>query len=240
MVDLNSVFDAGPEDRLSRVLERGGVVKIDGLREPEHAAVAASAGADLLGFVFAPARRRVTAETARSCIEAAREAVTNRDFFSVGVFVDASADEIAVIVRDAGLDAVQLHGNESPELLSQLDVPAIKVFRPQPGMTAEEVLADLDRYRNSAVPAAGVLIDGYSEHAAGGAGIRADWKLAAAIGAMHGILLGGGLQPDNVGEAIRCVRPIGVDVSSGVERDGVKDPARIEAFIRAAREAFQS
>jgi phosphoribosylanthranilate isomerase len=228
-----------PHDRASRLLGRGEIVKIDGLREPEHAVVAAAAGADLIGFIFAPARRRVTTATARACIDAARNATPSGDILAVGVFVDAAAGEIADIVRDAGLDAAQLHGQESPELLARLDVPAIKAFRPRPGVFSAQLLADMERYRVADVPAAGFLIDGYSDQAAGGTGTLADWDLAAEISAASQILLGGGLDPDNVAVAIRYVRPIGVDVSSGVERDGVKDPKRIEAFIRAAREAFQ-
>jgi phosphoribosylanthranilate isomerase len=85
----------------------------------------------------------------------------------------------------------------------------------------------------------GILVDGYAEESAGGTGVRADWRLAAEIGATFPIILAGGLDPDNVGAAIRQVRPLGVDVSSGVEIDGVKDASRIEAFIRAARTAFR-
>jgi phosphoribosylanthranilate isomerase len=100
-------------------------------------------------------------------------------------------------------------------------------------------MAEIDRYHSSLQPPLGILVDGYSEEFAGGTGARADWRLAAEIGATVPIILAGGLDPDNVGAAIRQVHPLGVDVSSGVEIDGVKDASRIEAFVRAARKAFQ-
>jgi phosphoribosylanthranilate isomerase len=100
-------------------------------------------------------------------------------------------------------------------------------------------MAEIDSYRSSPEPPLGIVIDGYAEESAGGTGARADWRLAAEIASSHPIILAGGLDPDNVGVAIRQVRPLGVDVSSGVEIDGVKDAGRIEAFIRAARTAFQ-
>ena len=105
------------QEQLSRLFARGRVVKIDGLREPEHAAAAAAAGADLIGFIFAPARRQVTAAVARSCIAAARAEVPGRTVLAVGVFVDASPSEMARIVQEAGIDALQLHGAEPPEFL---------------------------------------------------------------------------------------------------------------------------
>ncbi len=227
-------------DRLTALLERGGVVKICGLRDPIRAAAAAGAGANLIGFIFAEARRQVTPEIARDCIEAARQARPARDVFAVGVFVDAASTEIAETVHVAGLDAVQLHGNETPEFLQQLDVPAIKAIRPRPGETAESVFRDIERFSTAPVPPVGILIDGFAEGAAGGTGARADWKLTAAIAARRDVLLGGGLNAENVGAAIEAVRPIGVDVSSGVETDGEKDVAHIEAFIRAAQVAFSA
>jgi phosphoribosylanthranilate isomerase len=100
-------------------------------------------------------------------------------------------------------------------------------------------MAEIESYRSSPRPPLGILVDGYAEESAGGAGVRADWRLAAEIGDSFPIILAGGLDSGNVGAAIRQVRPIGVDVSSGVEIDGVKDADRIVNFIRAARTAFQ-
>jgi phosphoribosylanthranilate isomerase len=226
------------DGRLAAALQRGNLVKICGLREPGHAAAAAAAGADLIGFIFAPARRRISAAAARDCILAARAATPGREVVAVGVFVDAPADEIAAVVAEAGLDAVQLHGAEPPEFAQGLPAPALKVFRPTSAMRAADIAAEMDRYAAAPHPPAGFLIEGFASSAAGGAGVRADWETAAAIAAARPLLLGGGLSPENVAEAIRQVRPLGVDVSSGAEVDGHKDPARIEAFIAAARLAF--
>jgi phosphoribosylanthranilate isomerase len=227
------------QEQLSQLFARGKVIKICGLREPEHAAAAAAAGADLIGFVFAPARRQVTAATARSCITAARGAAHERTVFSVGVFVDAAPSEILQIVQEAGIDALQLHGDEPPDSLRHLPAPALKALRPRPGTDAAGVVAEINRYQLSSTPPLGILVGGYSENVAGGTGTSADWRLAKEIGATFPIMLAGGLDPQNVGAAIRQVRPLGVDVSSGVEIDGAKSTARIEEFIRAAQQAFQ-
>jgi phosphoribosylanthranilate isomerase len=227
------------QERLSRLFARGAIVKIDGLREPEHAAAAAVAGADLIGFIFAPARRQVTAAVAQSCIAAARAAAPERPVLSVGVFVDAPPSEMARIAQETGIDALQLHGAEPPELLQQLPVPVLKALRPRPGTEAGDLIAEIGRFRSAPLPPLGILVDGYAEESAGGTGVRADWRLAAEISGSVPIILAGGLDPDNVGAAIRQVRPLGVDVSSGVEIDGVKHASRIEAFIHAARTAFR-
>jgi phosphoribosylanthranilate isomerase len=227
------------QERLTSLFARGSVVKICGIREPEHAAAAAAAGADLIGFIFAPARRQVTAAAARACIDAARSAEPERSVLAVGVFVDASLSEMKRIVEETGIDALQLHGDEPPEALQNLAVPAVKAFRPRPGTDAVRVAADINRYRWGASPPIGILVDGYTAEVSGGSGERADWRLARELSATFPILLGGGLDSENVGAAIREVRPLGVDVSSGVEIDGVKAAARIEEFILAARQAFQ-
>ncbi len=225
-------------DEMRELIRRGELVKICGLREPEHAAAAARAGADLIGFVFAPARRQVTASIARSCIAAAREVAVSRTLVAVGVFVDAAPAEIAGIAKDAGLDAVQLHGTESPETIRNLSLPVIKALRPQPKSTSGTLLSEIHHYQSAPVPPVGILVDGYSEQASGGTGARADWSLAAEICTESPILLAGGLDPENVGDAIQRVRPLGVDVSSGVEIDGIKDSALITQFVLAARTAF--
>ena len=233
---MRRVDDEGKS--LGQAFARGNLIKICGLREPEHAAAAAEFGADLLGFIFAPARRQVTVEAARRCIEAARSAAGARPIVAVGVFVDAPASEIERAAAGAGLDAVQLHGSEDPSFVEALGVPATKVLRPRGGVEAAAVIAEIDAFRSSRRPPAGFLIDGYADGASGGTGARADWDVAAEVAAARPVMLAGGLEPENVAAAIRRVRPIGVDVSSGVETDGVKDVARIDAFIRAARQAF--
>ncbi|MFN8591434.1 MAG: phosphoribosylanthranilate isomerase [Thermomicrobiales bacterium] len=217
-----------------------GLIKICGLREPEHAAAAAEAGADLLGFIFVKARRQVTPKQARNCIDAARRAAPHRDILAAGVFVDADPVVINDAARIAGLDLVQLHGNEPPGSIASIAVPVMKVFRPGPGDPGAEIMDAIETYLRLDQPPVGFVIDGYSERGHGGEGVRADWTLAASVNRVHPLLLGGGLDPENVAAAIAAVKPLGVDVSSGVETDGVKDPARIASFILAAREAFRS
>lgn len=212
-------------------------MKVCGLRQPEHAVAAAEAGADLIGFIFAQARRFVPPPHARACIEAARAVKAN--VVAVGVFVDATLAEIEEVVETAGVDMVQLHGAEPPELVHRLRKPAIKVFRPMPGASAAEIAADMARYRANGGGPGWFLLDGYSADAAGGSGARADWRLAAELARETPIFLGGGLDAENVAAAIEAVQPAGVDVSSGVEVDGVKDLARMRAFVDRARAAFR-
>lgn len=213
----------------------GGLVKICGLREVAHAVAAADAGADLLGFVFAEARRKVTPETAAACIAAAK--ASRPGVRAVGLFVDAPADEVVATRAAAGLDMVQLHGTVDAALLDRVGGPALVVFRTAPGTTGDEIVARIDALtgcRNFA----GALIDAWHPTAAGGTGHRADWTLAADVAGRRRLILAGGLSPENVGEAIAAVGPAGVDVSSGIERDGTKAPDLIGAFVANARAAF--
>ncbi|MDQ3692384.1 MAG: phosphoribosylanthranilate isomerase [Chloroflexota bacterium] len=215
-----------------------GLVKICGLRQPEHAVVAAGAGADLLGFIFAPARRRITPEAARQAIAAAKATTGTDSVLAVGVFVDAGPDEINEVIRLAGLDLVQLHGDEPPAMLSSLNRPVIKAFRPPPGTPADAIEPLLARFRAVANAPLLFLIDGYVADAAGGAGARADWSLASDLASSWPVSLAGGLTAVNVGAAIGTVMPAAVDVSSGVETAGEKDPVKIVEFIAGAKRAF--
>lgn len=223
-------------ESIAALYARGNVVKVCGLREPEHAAAAAEAGADVLGFIFAPARRQVTADVARACILAARKVKPN--VLACGVFVNAPAIEIAATVRAAGLDLVQLSGAELPIFAASLPVPATKVIHPQPGVSAEEIVSEIGVHQWADVPPVAFLLDAYSPKGAGGTGEKVDWGLAADVNARVPIILAGGLAPDNVATAIAQVRPQGVDVSSGVEIDGRKSSERILGFVTAARGAF--
>lgn len=217
---------------------RTGLVKICGLREPAHAVSAVAAGADLLGFVFAPARRQVSAETARACISAARRAAGTRRVLAVGVFVDAPADVMNATAEVAGLDLLQVHGAADHDILACLHRPVVKVVRAKPGADVARVEMLIASYAAPPASPVAYLMDGYVEGAHGGTGIRTDWKLAAHLTRSYPLILAGGLAPGNVGEAIAGVAPLAVDVSSGVETDGVKDPAKIAAFVAAARGAF--
>jgi phosphoribosylanthranilate isomerase len=218
-------------------IAQGGIVKICGLREPEHAVAAASAGADLIGFIFAPAKRRITPERASEAIAAARAAAVG-PLWAVGVFVDADAEEIDEVARISGIDIAQLHGDESRDLPALLRIPSTKAFQPEPSMTLERVETDIDGWMSTIQPPVAVLVDGYHPGAAGGTGARADWNLVSALATRVPLMLAGGLDPDNVGDAIRLVQPLGVDVSSGVERGGAKDADLIARFVANARAAF--
>lgn len=215
-----------------------GLVKICGLREPVHATAAAVAGADLLGFIFAPARRQVTAQQAAACVEAARAAAAGRRILTVGVFVNASPEEMNTVAELADLNLLQLHGDEDPELPSHLVRPVIRALRPQPGTPTMEVTGLIERHARASRSPMAFLLEGYAAGSHGGTGARADWGLAAELARRRPLLLAGGLDPENVGDAIAIAAPHGVDVSSGVETDGFKDIGKIEAFVAAARQAF--
>jgi len=214
-----------------------GLVKICGLREPEHASIAAAQGADLIGFIFAPSRRQITPEHARRCIEMARSSAI-APLLAVGVFVNATAEEIADTVARSGIDVVQLHGKELPSFSEQVAAPTLRAYSPPPDSGLAETEAHLRAFCAGSKPPLALLLDGYHPGGSGGAGVRADWAMAAELATRLPIILAGGPDPMNVAEAIRTVHPLGVDVSSGVETDGIKDPAKIETFIANARAGF--
>jgi phosphoribosylanthranilate isomerase len=149
------------------------------------------------------------------------------------VFVDADREELARTAEVAGLDLLQLHGDEPPASFDGLPRRAWKALRVGPGFAP----AEADRYAGRA---AGLLLDARGEGAPGGTGRAFDWSLARGVRERCSfLLLAGGLTPETVAEAVRAVRPHGVDVSSGVESaPGRKDPARVRAFVEAARSAW--
>lgn len=213
-----------------------GSVKICGLRTPEHTVAAVEAGADLLGFNFAATRRYVAPADARLMVAAARAA--GRAILAVGVFVDAPADEMNMIADEVGLDLVQLSGDEPSEVIAAIHRPVIRALRPVPGTSAASVLAGI--LRMGSVRPAAYLLDGFHAGLFGGTGVRADWTLASGLAQDVPMLLAGGLNPENVAEAIGIARPLGVDVASGVERDGIKDATLIAGFVGAAKAAFEA
>lgn len=197
-------------------------VKICGISDVENALVAAEAGADAIGLVFAPSRRRVTVEQAREIVDALPPFVTK-----VGLFVDEDPARIEEVADACRLDVVQLHGSESPGFCAALGRTVIKAIRVKDAAS----LAVMDGYR-----VAGFLLDSYHPEVAGGTGRTFDWDLAEQVSGRYRVILSGGLTPANVTEAIEKVRPHGVDVSSGVETDGRKDPAKIREFVMRVRE----
>lgn len=201
-------------------------VKICGLRRVEDAIAGVEAGADLLGLVFAASRRRIDPASA---VEIVREARERGEVRAVGVFVNEEPAQINRIARLCALDYVQLSGDEPDEIVEWLDVPAIQVFHVRPDTSPDELA---DRLR--ATPAELVLLDTAREGSYGGTGATFDWSRLPPL--ERPVLLAGGLRPDNVADAIRIVRPWGVDVSSGVERSGEKDREQILAFVARVRE----
>jgi phosphoribosylanthranilate isomerase len=206
------------------------IVKICGLRTIEHALVALEAGADLLGFIFAPARRRVSPAEAVAIGAAVRAAPGGAGVGLVGVFANETPEYMAAIAAECGLDAIQLSGDENPRVLRDLPqrCAIIKAVR-LAGADTEQSWLDMAGPR--------LLVDAHVPGTYGGAGVVADWGRAAELAHRRPIMLAGGLTPGNVAAAIGQVRPWGVDVSSGVEIDGVKDSARIREFVTAVRAA---
>jgi len=197
-------------------------VKICGISDSATAVVAAEAGADAIGLIFAPSRRRVTAAQAREIAAALPPFVTK-----VGVFVDEERGRIEELIAACGLGAVQLHGAEPPEFCAGFRVPVVKAIRVKDASSLEQMTA----YQVDAF-----LLDTFDASALGGTGRTFDWTLAIQAARTHRTILSGGMTPVNVVEALTRVVPYGVDVSSGVETDGRKDHAKIRDFIRRVRE----
>lgn len=201
-------------------------IKICGLKEKLHARAAAEAGADYLGFVFAPSARQVFPEQVKEIIDSLPSGVEK-----IGVFVNEKPERINEIARYTGLTLVQLHGDESPELCSRILCPVFKAFRVKDRTILEQMAA------YQAVTAA-FLLDTYVPGKPGGTGSVFDWSIVREVSALGRVILAGGLTPDNVDTAIRTGKPYGVDVSGGVETGGRKDVDKIKTFIeRARREA---
>ena len=208
-------------------------VKICGITRVEDAQVAVDAGADALGFVFAESPRRVDPPVAGEIARSVPERVEK-----VGVFVNETAERIREIVEEAGLTGVQLHGDETPEFAAGLSNGALRVFKAIPvrGGFAARMIAFADRGKVDAL-----LLD-TAAALRGGTGISFDWRSVAEYMPVHGddikVIVAGGLTPLNVSQAIRILRPWGVDVSSGVEREpSKKDHEKVRAFVKAAKAA---
>ena len=204
-------------------------IKICGITRMEDALAASELGADALGFVFhPPSPRYIEPERAANIIAGLPSFIT-----VVGVFADLPREEVRKIAAVAGLDRVQLSGEETPEYCRALGLRWIKAFR----LAGRE---DLER-----IPAYGrgreFLLDSHVKGVPGGTGKKFDWQWAAEARRYGRVILAGGLDPDNVAQAIRTAAPFGVDVSSGVESaPGIKDRGLLAAFIRAARESVRN
>jgi len=196
--------------------------------------MAADAGADLLGMIFySPSPRYVTVDRAREIVRAVREAGFEHVRL-VGVTVNAPRYFLDLLLEDVGVDLIQLHGDEAPVILSDYEGRAYKALRPH---TEEELDLDAPWFLDMGLrEGPRLLIDAAVKGAYEGTGVLANWDTARRLARRYPILLAGGLTPENVAEAVRSVRPWGVDVSSGVEQEpGKKDPAKVRAFIELAR-----
>ncbi|PKQ15650.1 MAG: phosphoribosylanthranilate isomerase [Actinobacteria bacterium HGW-Actinobacteria-7] len=203
-------------------------IKICGLTRAEDVRAAVEAGADAVGFVFAPSSRQVTLDDAARLAAAVPPPVAR-----VGVFVDASFEEVESAVRVVGLTAVQLCGSETPEFCSGISVPVIKASR----VGTAFAWTALEPYRGQA---AAQLLDTYVSGKMGGTSKTFAWNDIGESPGWASLFVAGGLTPSNVAEAVRAMRPFAVDVSSGVESaPGLKDPSLIAAFCAAVRAVDQ-
>jgi phosphoribosylanthranilate isomerase len=197
-------------------------VKICATTSAADAALAVDAGADAIGLIFAPSRRQVTVEEAREIVADVPDHV-----LTVGVFRDHLAREVLEIAEAVGLRAAQLHGSETPATSAEVHAHVPVLIR---GMPAGDPQVDeIDRHGADVL-----LLDAPTP----GGGEPFDWSLVGDLTHRHRVLLAGGLRADTVAEAIRTVRPWGVDVASGVEASvGRKDPDALRAFVAAAKDA---
>lgn len=202
-------------------------VKICGITRVQDALAAAHAGADAIGLVFYPeSRRAVSIAMANLIIRELPPFIT-----SVGLFVDASANDIRSVLSNVNLDMLQFHGDEEPSACGIYGKLWLKALRMSPGIN---LAALASKFENSA----GILLDSYTPGMAGGTGQVFDWDLVT-VGVKKPIILAGGLHADNVMAAITRVRPYAVDISSGVESaQGIKDPGKMAAFIARVRESY--
>ena len=216
-------------------------VKIDGVRRVEDALTAAETGADFIGFVFVPNRRRcVSVEQARRMVDAVKTAVDNPPKL-LGLFADQPLEEVKETVVRSGVDMVQMSGKESMEYCDDVPVPLFKAIHVPGGMVGDEVVGKVEK-QLTMLRERGHLatLDRLVAGLQGGTGQSFDWSVAGQLSqAGFEFMLAGGLTPENVGRAVREVQPWGVDVSSGVETQGVQDAEKIRQFVAEARRAAQ-
>jgi phosphoribosylanthranilate isomerase len=216
-------------------------VKICGITKPQDALAVAESGADAIGLNFyPPSARFVELDTAKAIIE-----MLPKEVKRIGLFVNATLDQVRETYAALDLDAVQLHGDESPEMLAELpDIPIIRALR-----LSEEGIDPVHRYLRAladhGVTPKALILDSYQKDLYGGTGKTANWPEAARYyqpeqeTPLPPLILAGGLTPENVAEAVRAVGPYGVDTAGGVESaPGVKSAEKVCEFVRNAREAL--
>ena len=203
-------------------------VKICGMTQLKDALFAVEQGVDAVGFIFyKKSPRAVTMKTVREIIKKLPPLVE-----TVGVFVNESAERVNKMADYCGLDLVQLHGEESPAFCRKIRRRVIKAFR----------VKDLQSIKQLAkFPVSGFLLDTFSDNLHGGTGKTFDWNLALPAKKMGPVILAGGLTPRNILQAVRQVRPYGVDVCSGVEKSpGIKDLEKVRTFLKNIRSGSKS
>ncbi len=211
-------------------------IKLCGLRHPEEVATAVAVGADAIGLVFYPPSVRAV-----GIAEAATLVTGLPPFIALtGLFVNATLEDIAATVDQVPLSLLQFHGDESPqqcaEIARAVNRPFIRALRVGPDTQAADLLKWTQDYAAAGNHFSGLLLDTWTA-AYGGSGKRFDWSVIPPDMASR-IILSGGLNPENVSDAVQQVRPFAIDVSSGIEAArGVKDLARMRAFVQAVREA---
>jgi phosphoribosylanthranilate isomerase len=210
-------------------------VKICGITNLADAILAIDAGADMLGFNFYPPSSRYITPEACGKIITALERI-NHSAVYVGVFVNASTEDIAKILNKCGLDLAQLSGDETAEIIKDFGERAFKGLRIR---YLDEAFDKARKYVNNNIAPA-LLVDAHRAGAYGGTGQLANWDVARVIAERYPILLAGGLNPGNVGRALDKVHPWGVDVASGVESvPGKKDPQLVREFVRTVNNSNQ-
>ena len=213
-------------------------VKICGIKDEVHALAAAKAGADFIGLVFAPSQRQVNTNEARQIVDAIKKSGCAVKI--VGVFVNVPASQVNTCADLCHLDWVQLSGDEPWKYCLKLNRPIIKAVR-LGRQSSHDICAELaSAAKMLSTQMYVALLDSEVKGQYGGTGTCIDWGLAQLVAARFPVMIAGGLTPENVAEAIQMVAPWGVDVSSGVEVAGVKDVAKIRAFIEAAWRADAS
>ncbi len=200
------------------------LVKICGIRSLAAAQTAHESGADLIGFVFTTSRRQIDVASAASICKLVPGPA------KVGVFVNQPLDEVNAIAEQCQLDYIQLHGDEPAQYRRSLNRPLIRAVRVGPGFTPASLETDTKDW---------LLLDSFAAGQQGGTGIAFDWQAARQLigQPQQKFFVAGGLNAANVADAVLILRPDGVDVSGGVETDGMKDPEKIRQFIAAARTA---
>lgn len=215
---------AEPENRTN--------IKICGITNLEDARFVSGALADFIGFIFYP-------DSPRYIEPAKAGAIINwlEGPQKVGVFVNQPLDDVQSIARQTGLDYVQLHGKESAEYCDLMDKPVIKVFHISPDTTASELKAEIEPYIDSVEY---LLFDTKLPGKWGGTGSAFDWDVLSDIGEIKPYFLSGGLNAENIRDAIKLVQPFAVDLSSGLEESpGLKDFSKIEDFFEEMRDIWE-